>query len=378
VPNYAQALLAANLDRYDSAHYLFDSDMNRIHAFLIPSFLALAACGSAPEPAQAATPRSITVFPVTLAGRSSPEVANVVGILLERGGAEGVELSEAAFSRGDGVAAADEASAFAAWVKQQSLATDLALRVVVEGDPRRGVDSIRTMLAQKDGTIVADEMHAKGSPAFDSANPKEPMDCCVFVVNSLRDRLGLQDPLRGNAKESKLAQRMQQKAGVPDAKEADAMMQRLADLRAAGKAARIRVYPSRVGDAWSAESAADLAARIEKSGLCAAVAESEPLRFQAKPSSNQQAVLWGAARSMQQLLREKGSTGDYALVCDFLPRGEGRFGGVHACLFAPDGSFVFVDLQNSHHDDFQSVDPQSVADCVELASMRVLGALRGD
>jgi hypothetical protein len=49
-----------------------------------------------------------------------------------------------------------------------------------------------------------------------------------------------------------------------------------------------------------------------------------------------------------------------------------------ACRFAPDGSFVFLDYQNSHHDDFTSVEGRAARDCAELSAMRVLGALRGE
>ena len=48
------------------------------------------------------------------------------------------------------------------------------------------------------------------------------------------------------------------------------------------------------------------------------------------------------------------------------------------CLFAPDGSLVSLDYQNSHHDDFTSVEPRTARDCAGLSAMRVLGALRGE
>lgn len=356
--------------------------MNRICAVAlcaIPFFASCSAPSATPsaEP-QAAAARSITVFPVSMAGRPSADAANVVGILLERGGAETVELDEQPFPVAAGANEADEAAAFGAWIASRGLATDLALRVAIDGSPQSGIAAVRTMLVDKQGKPVVDASHTKGTPQFDAAAPKEPMECCVFAVNSLRDVLGLQDPMRGNASPSKLQARMQQRAGVPDEKEAEAMMQRLSALRALGKEARIRVFPARIGDAWSQEAAARIAARIEASGLCAATAEQEPLPFTTKRSSNQQAVLWSGARSMQEALRARGSTPSYSLVCDFLQSGESSFGAVHTCLFAPDGSFVFVDYQNSHHDDFASISPSTPQDCAELSATRVLGALRGD
>lgn len=356
--------------------------MNPTCVLALCALFAFASCG-APPAAPAATPsapaaRSITVFPVSLAGRPSAEAANVVGILLERGGAETVELDEQPFPVAAGANAADEATAFGSWVASRGLATDLALRVAIDGSPQSGIAAVRTMLVDKQGKAVVDASHAKGTPEFDAAAPKEPMDCCVFAVNSLRDVLGLQDPMRGNANTSKLQARMQQRAGVPDEKEAEAMMQRLSALRALGKEARIRVFPARVGDAWSQEAAAQIAARLEASGLCAAAAEQEPLAFTTRRSANQQAVLWSGARSMQEALRAREATPSYSLVCDFLQSGASSFGAVHTCLFAPDGSFVWIDLQNSHHDDFASISPSTANDCAELSSIRLLGALRGD
>lgn len=357
--------------------------MNQAAATALTTLLLFASCSAPSDAPAASTPpaaagRSITVFPVSLAGRASPDAANVVGILLERGGAESVELDEAEFAPEQGSDPTQQAAAFGSWVAARGLATDLALRVAIDGSPQSGISAVRTMLVDKQGATVLDASHRRGSPQFDAAAPKEPMDCCVFAVNSLRDVLGLQDPMRGNANASKLQARMQQRAGVPDEQEAEAMMQRLSALRAAGKSAKIRVFPARVGDEWSHEAAALLAARIEASGLCAAIEEQQQLSFTTQRSPNQQAVLWSGARSMQQALRARGANAEYALVCDFLPRAKDAFGAVHTCLFAPDGSFVFVDYQNSHHDDFTSVDPRTARDCAELSAIRVLGALRGD
>jgi hypothetical protein len=352
--------------------------------FLAAATLLAFACCSAPSTPAAPTVRpsasgaSITVFPVAVAGRASSDAGNVVGILLERGGAASVEVADKPFVPEAGADPASEPVAFGRWIATSGVTTELALRVAIDGSPQTGVAGVRTMLVDRQGAVVFEASDAKGSPRFDAAAPKEPMDCCVFAVNSLRETLGLNDPLRGDAPTSKLQARMQQRAGVPDEKEAESMMQRLATLRAAGKGATIRVYPARVGDAWSSEAATALASRIGKSGLGTATAEPERLPFVTQRSPNQQAVLWSGARSIQQALRARGGTSDYALVCDFLPRGENAFGAVHTCLFAPDGSFVFVDYQNSHHDDFASVDPKTVDDCVEIAAMRVLGALRGD
>ncbi|MEQ1632109.1 MAG: hypothetical protein ABL997_07030 [Planctomycetota bacterium] len=341
------------------------------------ALLAATACSSRPEPQGTAAP-SVTVFPVLLAGTPSTDVANVVGIFLERGGLPQVELSDAAFAPVAQQDASTRSAAFAAFVQDQSLPTDQALLVDMLGTPGQGIDEIRTTLVDRAGTVVFKDCQKRGDPAFDRSAPKEPMDGCIFAVQRLSTRLALGDPMRKNAPESRLAARMQQKAGVPDQQELDAMKVRLATLRSAGGNATMRVFPAHVGRDWPMATATDLAARVQRDGFVRAIAAADRLSFTASKSMNQQASLWSGARNAQKALKELPPTDHYTLVCDFLAAGENTFGAVHTFVFSPDGSLVLADFQNSHHADFQAVEPHTVADCCELAARRLAGALRGD
>jgi hypothetical protein len=49
---------------------------------------------------------------------------------------------------------------------------------------------------------------------------------------------------------------------------------------------------------------------------------------------------------------------------------------VHFVVCEGSGAWVLVDLQNSHHDDFQAIRPRSVADCDQLVVARLTGYLR--
>lgn len=341
------------------------------------ALLAATACSSRPEPQGARSP-SVTVFPVLLAGTPSTEVANVVGIFLERGGLPEVELSDAAFAPTARHDASTRAATFAAFVRDRALTTDQALLVDMLGTPGKGIDEIRTTLVDRAGTVVFEDSQKRGDAAFDRSAPKEPMDGCIFAVQRLSTRLALEDPMRKNAPESKLAARMQQKAGVPDRQELDAMKVRLVTLRTAGANATMRVFPARVGRDWPVATATDLAARVQRDGLVRATAAADRLSFTAAESMNQQAALWSGARAAQKALKELPPTSDYTLVCDFLAAGDNAFGAVHTFVFSPDGSLVLADFQNSHHADFLALAPKTVADCCELAARRLAAVLRGD
>jgi len=318
---------------------------------------------------------SVTVFPALLAGAANADVANVLGILLERGGSTQVEIEPKAFVPEKGQDFAAQAAAFGAFVGKAGLKTDYALFASISGVPGKGIDGVRGALVDKQGKVVWSDEQQKGSKAFDAARPGEPLDCVVLLVQQLRKPLRLEDPMRANAPASKLEQRMKAQTGVPPETELKAMDERLAALRLAGAPA-ILVYPVRVGSEWSADGAAAIVAAIEKAGCAKARAVAEAIPFTAQASSNEQRTLWSAARSIQEAVRKaKLEQPDYLLFADFLMAGEKRAGAVHTFLLTPAGDLVFVDYQNSHHGDFQKVAPASVADCARLAAIRLAARL---
>jgi len=345
---------------------------------LCVSMFAFGGCqsqGSAPTPAgQLPRNASVTVFPVLLGERPNPDVATVVGVLLERGGLRQVEVEPTAFAPDRSQDFAAQAAAFGTFVARRGVPTDYALFADFLGSPL-GVTEVRGALVDKQGKVVWSDRQRPGEPAFDASKPGDPMDCSVLLVQQLRTPLHLEDPTRADAPEGKLAARMKTKAGVPPREEFAAMEQRLAALKQAGKPT-IRVYPPRLGTDWSADGARTLAAAIEKTGLAHATAAAEPLRFAVEASSNQQQVLWSGAKSIQQAVRRARPQPDYLLFADFLMAGDAKAGAVHTFLLSPAGEFVVVDFQNSHHDDFQRVAPGSAAECCELAAIRLAGYLK--
>jgi hypothetical protein len=290
-----------------------------------------------------------------MAGEPREDAAEVVALLLELRGMESIEVDGAAFSPDVGASFDDQAAAFAAFVKERDLSTEYALYGAVIGSPQRGVDEIRGVLVDGSGHV-------------------SPMDCSVFLVERLQDPLDLHEPREFNASEGTWADRARRESLAPTDAESDAMKERLARLRNARPTATVLVYPVRTGDSWSVECARRLADEINRRGLLdASVAESR-LEFEIQPARNQQKVLWSGARSIQQLVRANPPRADYVLCADylmFMSRGSSKAGGVHTFLLESDGDWVIVDYQNSHHRDFNRINPTSLDKCCELSVVRL-------
>jgi hypothetical protein len=357
----------------------------------VAGLLSLGAChASKSEPrtpaaatgrVEAAGPRtpgarpSVTVYPVILGTAPNEDVATVVGMLLERGGLQRVEVEPAAYVPDRSLDFEKQAAAFGAFVAARGLATDYALFGAFLGSPQKGVSEVSGAIVDRNGGLVWSDRQRPGEPAFDRAKPDCPMDCSVLLVERLRPTLGLDDPARAGAPDGKLARRMQAKSGAPSPAELEAMQARLDALRSVGPKANVKVYPPRVGAEWSADGAARLAAILNERGLLHATAVDKPVVFAVTPSSNEQQVLWSGAKSIQTALRTAGRSAEYALFTDFLMLPSGKAGAVHTYLLSPDGDLVIVDFQNEHHEDFARIDPDSVADCSELSAVRLASKL---
>jgi hypothetical protein len=55
---------------------------------------------------------------------------------------------------------------------------------------------------------------------------------------------------------------------------------------------------------------------------------------------------------------------------------DGKAWAVHTYLLSPAGELVVADFQNSHHEDFKRVAPDSATRCCELAALRLASYLR--
>ena len=347
----------------------------RLETALLLTLLALpigCAAADSQDPPRVAELRpdgSITVYPVLLAGRPFPEAATAVGTLLEKAGVDDVEVAGSAFEPAKDATFDDQAAAFAEHVKAHPPKTDYAMLTAIHGTPGEGVDSIRTVMSDRQGNIVFLDEQSKDTQAFRAAQPKDPLSSCIFAVRRLQGPMQLKDPLRPGAKAGKLAERAREAAGIPDDSEFAAMEERSKLVK---KTSTVTVYPVRIVGEYSKEAAQQLADLVNEKGLMAARVAEEKVPFDVQGSPNQQVVLWSAAHSLQASLKKAPPTTDYALFAVFMVREDDQPARlVHTYLFDKAGGFVVVDFQNSHHDDFLAVNPKNREDCVALAAKRL-------
>jgi hypothetical protein len=90
--------------------------------------------------------------------------------------------------------------------------------------------------------------------------------------------------------------------------------------------------------------------------------------------------VWDAARAFRDYLRKNPPTTDYALLADYgiaqMHDGKTKVGGVQFILCDRKGDWVLVGLRNSHHPEFQQINPQSADDCNRVVVEALAGDLR--
>ena len=343
--------------------------------------LAVALGGTNPQAAEVSdnAKPSVTVFPVvTTPNRFPDEFAKRVGIVvatfLEQAGIEDLEVADTMFNPPETDDVNKIAEAFGRQVGGKPIKTDYAVFTQFLGTPKTGVKGIRTIVVDKSGKVLLAE--SAGKAHFDKAplRPKDPMTCCVFVSRRLQEFWKLEDPLRPNAPRGKMARFWQKDAGIPAKDELDAITKRLETLKKNIKTATCTVYPVRVGRQSDKQCAVDLVAMLNEGGLCKAETSEIDPALKIAGHSNEQKVLWDTARAFRDFIKKNRPTTDYAVYADY-----GLFGTkvhhVHVIVCDRSGDWVLIDMQNSHHANFQRIDPKSAADCNRLLLARLKGWL---
>lgn len=340
----------------------------------------------APSQAAAASSRpsltrdaSVTIYPVSLAGRPMAQVGEVVGMFLERGGMEHIELTQREFPPVKERDLQATATAFAAHVAKDAIATDYALYCEYLGTPGRSVDEVRTILVSRAGEVLWADSQTKRDSDFRAVSPGEPMECCVLVSKRLQPVFRFDDPNRADATEGKLAKRWKSDTGLPGDDEQAAIEARAKLLRSAMPKASILVYPPHAPKSMAA-NASDLSRRLVEQGIGNAQASPTAADVQVRYGMNEQMVLWGFARNFSAYLRTNPPQADYALLADYLftrnANGETVVIGVHFTVCDKAGEIVLVDFQNSHQELFTSIKPTTPADCDRLVAKRLATLLK--
>jgi hypothetical protein len=326
---------------------------------------------------QAAGPQaSLTVFPFVLGEQPMPQVGAVVAVMMEQSGVEDVGTDETVFRPPEGASLDEIASSFAGFIRDRGIERQYALYGEYLGSPA-GVTEIRTVLVDRAGNVVWVDSQAPGDEAFDAATPGNPMACCVFLAGRLKEAMALPDlPPGAERKAGKLEREMSRKSGVPEESESEAMKERQREMADRRAEASIIVYPVRVRNELNREQAEHLAALLGTAGFTKVEVAGDDLPIEVPPDRSQLKMLWSLARSFQEHVRAEPPEADYALYADYLMvPPDGPVGGVHVVVCDRTGEWVIVDLQNSHHEDFQAIKPTNAGDCTRLAAKRFAGYL---
>jgi len=365
-----------------------------------PFALAIAACfvvlqTYADEPAgqkrsdASATAKSVTVFPIVLnSGKPiegvdanmSKNLAEIVGLLLERGGVKEIEIADSQFIPAEKDDQAKVAEAFGQFVKKQNLGTEFALYGQFLGTPGKGVDEIRLVVVDRQGKVILSERRDKQQILQPGEEKVDPMIASYHLFRRLQGPFGLAEPNEKDAPEGKMARLMAEKSGLPSKSELEAIMARQDALKKIIKTATIAVYPVRVSGKSDEKLAGQLAEMLTKKGLGRAETVSTDPKLDIKPNTNQTRIAWDAARAFQDFLHKNPPTAEYALLADYgiaqLHDGKTKVGGVQFILCNRKGDWVLVGLRNSHHPEFQQINPQSPDDCNRVVVEALANDLR--
>ena len=321
---------------------------------------------------------SLTILPVRLGGKPWDRVTEVVGVLLEQQGLRNIELGKTPFTPAE-TNSESLAAAVGAFVKTNPVTTSYALYAEYNGDHKTGLNELRAVVVDQTGAVVWTDRQTPQDEAFKKNEAREPMTMSVLLVERLSPQLGLNEETAKAAKPGKLAAIMDQRSGLPPENERAALPERQKAMKQALPGATLLVYPARIGgDAADKASAADLAKMINDAGLCKAVAAKQSVLLKASQADpNEMKALWNLAREFRDFVRANPPAADYALYADYVFNPQNAEQGfVHFVVCDRKGEWVIVDLQNSHHPDYQSVGVISSDRCDQLLVKRLAGSLK--
>jgi hypothetical protein len=321
---------------------------------------------------------SLTILPVRLAGKPWDRVTEVVGLLLEQQGLRNIELGKTAFAPGE-TNLESLAAAVGAFVKTNPITTGHALYAEYNGNRQTGLNELRAVVVDQTGAVVWTDRQTPQDEAFQKLESREPMTLSVLLVERLSPQLGLNEETARAAKPGRMAAIMDQRSGLPPGNERAVLPQRQKAMKQALPGATLLVYPARVGgNKVSVPSAANVVRLLNQAGLCKAVQADQTILLKSSLADpNELKGLWNLAREFRDFVRANPPAADYALYADyaFNPQNAEQ-GFVHFVVCDRKGQWVIVDMQNSHHPDYQSVGVISGDRCDQLLVKRLAGYLK--
>jgi hypothetical protein len=321
---------------------------------------------------------SLTILPVRLRGKPWDRETELVGVLLEQQGLKNIELGKTPFTPAE-TNLESLAAAVGAFVKTNPITTGYALYAEYNGDRQTGLNELRAVVVDQTGAVVWTDRQTPQDEAFKKLEERDPMTMSVLLVERLSPQLGLNEETAKAAKPGKMAAIMDQRSGLPPENERAALPERQKAMKQALPGATLLVYPARIGgNAVSVPSATNLVRLLNEAGLCKAVpAEQTVLLKTSLADPNELKALWNLAREFRDYVRAHPPAADYALYADYVFNPQNAEQGfVHFVVCDRKGEWVIVDMQNSHHPDYQSIGVISRDRCNQLLVKRLAGYLK--
>ncbi|MGD0208586.1 MAG: hypothetical protein ABSC89_13375 [Verrucomicrobiota bacterium] len=321
---------------------------------------------------------ALTILPVRLAGKPWDRVTEVVGVLLEQQGLRNIELGQTPFTPAE-TNWESLAKAVGAFVKTNPITTSYALYAEYNGDHKTGLNELRAVVVDQTGAVVWTDRQTPQDEAFKKNEAREPMTMSILLVERLSPPLGLNEETAKVAKPGKLAAIMDQRSGLPPENERAALPERQKAMKRALPGATLLVYPARIGGKEvSVPSATNIVQLLNEMGLCKAVQAEQPVLLKTSLADpNELKALWNLAREFRNFVRTNPPAADYALYADYVFNPQNAEQGfVHFVVCDRKGEWVIVDMQNSHHPDYQSIGVISSDRCDQLLVKRLAGCLK--
>lgn len=319
---------------------------------------------------------SLSILPVMFVGRPFDRVTDFLGVLLEERGLQHIEIGKVPFTGGVKTEMPALSVSLARFLRTNSIATDYALYVEVNGPT---LDEVRAVVMDKSGGMVWSDHQTTRDKAFQAlGTPRDPMALLVFLVERLSPQFSLNDETAKNHS-TKQGDAFKASSGYPSAGDTEPMPARLKIMKETRQKATLMVLGVRMDRTVNVTSASDLARRIGGTKMFqAAVPANQPVLLEARMAGGDQLkYLWTIAREFQAYVKKNPPDADYVLYADYLfNRQHWQQGGVQFVVCDRHGEWVVVELTNSDQEDYQRIKPISAEGCDKLLVERLSDRLQ--
>lgn len=331
---------------------------------------------------ESAKPRrdsSVTVFPMYVMGKSSKDIRDVMGLMLEKEyGMTDIHVTDAAFERTTPADFDATANEFGEFIKQHPIDAQFALYAEVDGawDPPRVLE-VRAALAGRDGTIVWTDRQTPDDHAFKRLRVTDPMTCCMLIAERLQTQVDHSVTAAKSVGEGRMERLWREKSGTPDEAIRAEIQARLDLFKRNHPKSKVLIYPVRTAPESEEDAARLIVEQLNDARFCQAQQAVAAPRFEIAPSSNEQKRLWDLAKGFRAYLQSDPPDADYALLAEYTvnPRDQ-KVWTVHTVVCDRNGEWVLVDFQNDHQADFRRIDPRTTEDCAKLVLARLKSCVR--